>query len=113
MQVTTIDKDKIFDNEWLGIGDTSKFIPRRNIIYPTSEEDINKPGLVELRTMRKPEYFGWAVERLFGVRLIPEQMVILHELWNRTFPIFIASRGFGKCLVGNTVVQTNKRLLSS
>ena len=46
--------------------------------------------------MRKPEYFQWTVKKLMNIELLPEQVVILQELWSRAFPMYIASRGFGK-----------------
>ena len=49
-----------------------------------------------LSLMKKPEYFQWTVKRLLNIELLPEQVVILQELWTRAFPMYIASRGFGK-----------------
>ena len=46
--------------------------------------------------MKKPKYFQWTVKRLLNIELLPEQVVILQELWTRAFPMYIASRGFGK-----------------
>ena len=46
--------------------------------------------------MKQPKYFQWTVKKLLNVELLPEQVVILQELWNRAFPMYIASRGFGK-----------------
>ena len=34
-----------------------------------------------LSLMKKPEYFQWTVKRLLNIELLPEQVVILQELW--------------------------------
>ena len=46
--------------------------------------------------MRNPKYFGATCQLLFGIELHPIQISILQEFWIRPFPMFIASRGFGK-----------------
>lgn len=49
-----------------------------------------------LSLMRNPKYFYWTVKTLLNIDLLPEQVVVLRELWIRAFPMYIASRGFGK-----------------
>lgn len=49
-----------------------------------------------LKIMRNPKYFQWTVHKLLGIELLPIQTVILQELWEKSFPMYIASRGFGK-----------------
>ena len=61
-----------------------------------SEGDKANFHLYVLRIMRDPAYFQWTVKVLLGVDLLPVQTVILRELWKRPFPMYIASRGFGK-----------------
>ena len=46
--------------------------------------------------MTRPEYFSFLVKHIFNIQLLPSQALILYELWNRKFPMLIASRGFGK-----------------
>jgi hypothetical protein len=46
--------------------------------------------------MRKPEYFGFTTEVLFGKTLAPFQLAILRELWVRPFPMLLGCRGMGK-----------------
>lgn len=58
--------------------------------------DIQNPGLNEVRLMRDPNYFYFAAKTLLNIELLPIQLAILEELWNRPFPMYIASRGFGK-----------------
>ena len=46
--------------------------------------------------MTRPEYFSFLCEHILGTHLLPSQSLFLRELWNRKFPMLIASRGFGK-----------------
>lgn len=41
------------------------------------------------------------------LRLAPFQSVILDTLWTKTFPILLASRGAGKCIAADSIVQTD------
>ena len=52
--------------------------------------------LYALSLMRNPKYFYWTVKTLLNIELLPEQVSVLRELWIRSFPMYIASRGFGK-----------------
>jgi len=49
-----------------------------------------------LRIMRDPKYVYWTVKNLLNIDLLPEQCVILQEMWGRAFPMYVASRGYGK-----------------
>lgn len=89
-------KNKIFDDAWLGLGDLDKIIIPKNPMIGRSEKDIENPDLHLMRLMRDPEYFGFTAKMLFNIELHPIQVAILQEFWNRPFPMFIASRGFGK-----------------
>ena len=68
----------------------------KNPLINLKQEDRDNLHLHVLKLMRKPEYFQWTVKKLMNIELLPEQVVILQELWNRAFPMYIASRGFGK-----------------
>jgi len=46
----------------------------------------------------QPEYFSFLCKNIFNIQLLPFQSVILSELWQRKFPMLIASRGGGKLL---------------
>jgi hypothetical protein len=61
-----------------------------------SKEDIENPDLHLLRLLKNPKYFGTTVKLLFDIELHPIQIAILQEFWIRPFPMFVASRGFGK-----------------
>lgn len=80
---------------WLGLGDISK-LDIKNPLIKRSQADIENPGLHELRLMRNPDYLSFAAKILLDIQLLPEQSVILYELWTHAFPMYIASRGFGK-----------------
>jgi hypothetical protein len=49
-----------------------------------------------LKIMRNPKYIHWTVKHVLNIDLLPEQVVIMQELWTKSFPMYIASRGFGK-----------------
>ncbi len=82
------------DNAWLRLGDTRK-IKRGNPLKKCLK-DRDNPGYTELKLMRDANYLSFAAKTLFGIKILPEQAAILEELWNRPFPMYIASRGFGK-----------------
>ncbi|MBW2471104.1 MAG: hypothetical protein JRE18_03395 [Deltaproteobacteria bacterium] len=52
--------------------------------------------LYALSLMKNPKYFYWTAKTLLNIELLPEQVVVLRELWTKAFPMYIASRGFGK-----------------
>ena len=79
---------------WLGLGNTKK-IKTENPLK-RSDEDIENPGLIELRLMKDPHYFSFAAKQLLNVTTLPMQSVILQELWEKAFPMYLGSRGFGK-----------------
>jgi hypothetical protein len=87
---------KIFEDAWLGLGDLSQIIVDHNPMIGRDKDDIENPDLHLLRLLRNPKYFGSTCKLLFGIELHPIQIAILQEFWVRPFPMFIASRGFGK-----------------
>lgn len=87
---------KIFEDAWLGLGDLSKISIDKNPMIGRDKDDIENPDLHLLRLLRNPKYFGSTCKLLFDIELHPIQIAILQEFWIRPFPMFIASRGFGK-----------------
>lgn len=85
-----------FDDSWLGLGDLSSLALEKNPLFGRTKEDIENPDLHLLRLLRNPKYFGTTAKLLFGIELHPIQVAILQEFWIRPFPMYIASRGFGK-----------------
>ena len=82
------------DNAWLGIDvDESTLFNPLDHIPIEFEEDPHK---YVLWLMQRPEYFSFICKEILGVQLLPVQAIMLAEMWNRRFPMLIASRGFGK-----------------
>jgi hypothetical protein len=86
----------IFDDAWLGLGDTSKIILPSNPMINRSKEDIENPDLHLLRILRNPEYIGSTCKLILNIELHPMQTMVLQEMWERPFPMLIGSRGFSK-----------------
>ena len=87
---------KIFEDAWLNLGDISKIILPNNPMIHRVKKDIENPDLHLLRLLRNPKYLGSTCKLLFNIELHPIQIAILQEFWNRPFPMYIASRGWGK-----------------
>ena len=92
----TDSQNKIFDDAWLGLGDLSKIIIPDNPMIHRTKEEIEHPDLHLIRLLRDPKYIGSTCKLLFNIELHPMQIVILQEFWRRPFPMYIASRGWGK-----------------
>jgi hypothetical protein len=79
---------------WLGIPD----VPNDYLVNPFDIIDWDAPDaphrLVWL--MSRPEHFSFICKHIFNIDLLPSQSLFLCEMWNRKFPMLIASRGFGK-----------------
>ena len=85
-----------FDDAWLGLGDLSKLEIDKNPMIGRTKQEIEKPDLHLLKIIKDPTYLGATCKMLFNIELHPIQVAILQEFWVRPFPMFIASRGFGK-----------------
>lgn len=85
-----------FDDAWLGLGDLDSLSITENRLLNRSEDEIEKPDAHLMRLFLDPKYLGSTVKLLFDIELHPIQIAILQEFWIRPFPMFIASRGFGK-----------------
>lgn len=59
-----------------------------------------------IRLMRNPKYFHWTCKVLLDVDLLPYQVVVLQELWNKTMPLYISSRGGGKLEIPSNKLRT-------
>ena len=67
-----------------------------NPLLNLTEWQQNNFHLHILKILRNPKYLHWTVKQILNIDLLPEQVVILQELWDKAFPMYIASRGFGK-----------------
>lgn len=87
---------KNIEEAWLGLDEieANLFNPMR-IANPDSD-DFNL-RLAWLLT--RPEYLSFITNHILGIQLLPSQALILKELWERKFPMLIASRGFGKSFI--------------
>ena len=86
----------IFDDAWLGLGDLTKIVIPKNPMIHRSEKEIENPDLHLIKILRDPRYIGSTCKLLFNIELHPIQVAILQEFWIRAFPMYIASRGWGK-----------------
>lgn len=88
-----MNKLKKIDEAWLGLDfiETDLFNPTS--ILHNSEDDFH---LRLTWLMSRPEYLSFTSQYLLNTHLLPSQALIINELWNRKFPLLIASRGFGK-----------------
>ena len=88
-----MNKLKKIDEAWLKIDVDEKDLFNPTSMLNSSDEDFH---LKLTWLMTRPEYFSFLVKQIFNIQLLPSQALILYELWNRKFPMLIASRGFGK-----------------
>jgi len=90
----TFDVDSV-ENAWLGLtsSDVKDIGAPLSNLSPKERDNLH---LHVLSLMKKPAYFHWTVKKLLNVDLLPVQTAILRELWIRSFPMYTASRGFGK-----------------
>lgn len=94
--MSDIQQKKIFEDAWLELGDLSLVQIPGNPMIHRLKKDIENPDLHLLRLLRNPKYIGTTCKILFNIELHPIQIAILQEFWNRPFPMYIASRGWGK-----------------
>lgn len=87
---------QIFEDAWLGLGDLSQVVIPTNQMIHRLKSDIENPDLHLIRLLRNPKYLGSTCKLLFNIELHPIQIAILQEFWHRPFPMYIASRGWGK-----------------
>lgn len=85
---------KLLEDAWLNIVvDETKIY---NPLLKIPEELEDKPHLYITWLMSQPEYFSFTCRELLGIEILPFQGIILNELWQRKFPMLIASRGASK-----------------
>jgi hypothetical protein len=104
-----------FDDAWLDLGDISQIKLTKNVMINRSETDIELPDLHLMKVLKDPKYIGSMVKLLFNIELHPIQILILQEFWIRPFPMYIASRGWGKsfllalyCIIKSTFCPGTK-----
>ena len=91
-----MNKLKDIDEAWLNldIDDQKIFNPFGFVNF--YEDDYHYKTLW---LMTRPEYFSFLCKHVFNINILPSQALFLCEMWNRRFPMLIASRGFGKSFI--------------
>tara|TARA_R100000808_G_C2154647_1_gene165796 strand:+ start:657 stop:2633 length:1977 start_codon:yes stop_codon:yes gene_type:complete len=87
---------KNIDEAWLNLD-----IKEKNLFNPFKLVNFNDDDfhLKMLWLMTRPEYFSFLCKHVFNINILPSQALFLCEMWNRRFPMLIASRGFGKSFI--------------
>jgi len=86
-------KLKTIDEAWLGLDSIeTEFFNPMSILNATEDDFHMKLAWL----MTRPEYMSFICKEVLNVQLLPSQALFLREIWNRKFPMLIASRGFGK-----------------
>jgi hypothetical protein len=101
---------KNINEAWLGLEDIGD-----NIFNPMSVLK-SMDGDYHLRLsylMIKPEYFSFLCKHILNIQILPSQALMLCEMWNRKFPMLIASRGFGKSFMLSLYALLRALLLPS
>ncbi len=88
---------KKIDEAWLNLDE----INRDELINPFEMVSLNDEDyhLRLIWLMTRPEYFSFLCKHVFNINILPSQALFLCEMWNRKFPMLIASRGFGKSFI--------------
>ena len=87
---------KNINEAWLNldIGNEKVFNPFKIVNF--NDDDYHYKMLW---LMTRPEYFSFLCKQVFNISILPSQALFLCEMWNRRFPMLIASRGFGKSFI--------------
>ena len=88
--------EQILQESYLGLGDTRGLKVENSLTTGRDEWAVNNPVLELTRHLRNPDNFSWTCKHLLNIDLLPFQVVILKELWTKTFPMLVATRGGGK-----------------
>ncbi len=88
---------KEIEDAWLNLDSISS----ENLFNPMDFIDFRGDDFQYklLWLMSKPEYFSFICRNIFNISILPSQALFLCEMWNRRFPMLIASRGFGKSFI--------------
>jgi hypothetical protein len=87
---------KNIEEAWLGLDDVGVEIFNPMSFVNPLDDDF------ELRLayiMSRPEYLSFLASKLLNIQLLPLQSLVLKELWERKFPMLIATRGGGKSFI--------------
>ena len=85
---------QILNDAWLGIRVDEEKMFNPMLYVPAELED--DPQLYYAWLMSNPDYFALFLREIMNIQLLPFQLAIIRELWDRKFPMLIATRGGGK-----------------
>ena len=88
-------KLKTIDEAWLGLDSIEADMFNPMSIMNVNEDDFNT-RLAWLMT--RPEYLSFLTHHVLNIQLLPSQSLVLNEIWERKFPMLIASRGLANLL---------------
>ena len=89
-----IDNQQKLEDAWLGVDiDINNLFNPMDFVVGGADKDKLLERIAWL--MMRPEYLSFACKYLLNIELSPFQSLILQEVWDRKFPMLIASRGFG------------------
>jgi intein/homing endonuclease len=80
---------------WLGL-DNVEDIYCGDIFSKIHHTDEMISAYEFIKIITRPDYLHALCKEILDIQLLPIQNVMLQEMWNRKFPMLIASRGFGK-----------------
>jgi hypothetical protein len=88
---------KKLDAAWLNldIDDTHVINPFERLKTDDPEEFYKRLTCL----LMNPEYFSFICKHILNIDLLPMQVLILQEMWNRKFPMLVGSRGLGKTFI--------------
>jgi hypothetical protein len=87
---------KNIDEAWLGLDNVGVEIFNPMSLIKPSDEDFH---LKLAYIMTRPEYLSFMTSKILNIQLLPLQSLVLNELWERKFPMLIATRGGGKSFI--------------
>ena len=92
------------EDAWLGIevDENLLFNPMDFVMRAGDNEELMQ-RLAWL--MMRPQYFSFACKYILNIELSPFQSLLLHEMWNRKFPMLVGSRGMGKSFILSVYVM--------
>lgn len=111
--------DKFLDSKRIKhIQDTINYswlnLPEEEFLHPIlspfgfdNKEFITDPHLYVLKLMKNPDYFYFTCKYIFNLEILPLHLAVLKALWTHKYPMMLGSRGFGKCIEGDSFVMHN------
>ncbi|MAF24922.1 hypothetical protein CL634_05035, partial [bacterium] len=90
---------RLLDEAYLNLGDTDQLSFVNPLTQAKDGVYSGNPVLELCSYFRNPDYLHWTCKILLNINLLPFQAAILRELWTKTFPMLVATRGAGKTFI--------------